>query len=80
MEAVLWKALTGAAWIVNTAAAIFAPSREVDVFVHRLQARGRSWSHHAAYGRGPGTLCLEFGGWTVDVGWTPSHGGTAPQA
>jgi hypothetical protein len=69
IQAVLGGALTGAAWAINKGAALVAPSRELDVFPHRLYAKGAAWRHLDAYRMGPGWVAIEFGPWTVEAAW-----------
>jgi hypothetical protein len=68
-ERVIWWGLSMLADGGIKAAAKLAPQREVDIFPHRLYAKGRKWWHLDAYRGAPGWLCIEFGGWTVDVCW-----------
>jgi hypothetical protein len=68
-ERVIWWGLSKLAEGGIKAAAKLAPQREVDIFPHRLYAKGRKWWHLDAYIGAPGWLCIEFGGWTLDVCW-----------
>lgn len=62
-------ALAGAAWIINKLGTVLAPARELDVFPHRLHAKGRRWWHADAYAAAPGWVFIEAAGWTVEVAW-----------
>lgn len=57
-----------AAGAVKLAAKV-APQREVDVFPHRLYAKGRPWWHVDVYAPEPTWWFVEFGGWTIELAW-----------
>lgn len=72
MERVVGGALALTAAMVNKVAALVVPAREVDVFPHRLWAKGRNWRHHDAWtetAHGWTNMTIEFGGWALQASW-----------
>lgn len=63
------KALAALASMGIKAGDKLAPALELDIFPHRMYAKGRPWWYMDAYRAAPGWFILKVGGWTVDVCW-----------
>lgn len=68
-ERIIGRGLRAGAVIINKLGTVLAPRLGLDVYPHRLWATGKTWGHLDVYRDGPGSACVEAGGWTVDVCW-----------
>jgi hypothetical protein len=64
------RALDALASLGIKLAAKVAPSRQVDIFPHRMYPK--PWWHFSVYMVAPGWLFIEAGVYTVEVAWKPS--------